>query len=893
MASPTNDPFHQSAIEKFNDAFKNQAAANRNDGYFKTPDRTPPPVSEPPPPTSSLAERAQLHGTFYNPAANGNDGYFKTPNRTPQPPPSFEPPKPQKVSDSFYQRELRNQQGLTQGRALNDNPGFRNPNPTSLADKMGIPTSASGSSGLSGLAPLLKGSGPGFGIGLGLTILPGVLQQGPKYFDPSNPNGIFAPTPEYREYQRTQPQRDALARKQVANALKNMGLPPWLNPFKDTSKTGESASKNSDKPNAESKKRFDVYHKLRFYENAGSGGYKEVDALSYRIVAFPKHLYPSTPPIMTARLIDDTYLREGTDAYAIYYKIWVYADSFTTFKIIEAGARMEPWTLEDLGIEPIPSPGGPNPEPPENLIPETNKPFLPPHVPDFHGYDTASPPTILDPNDFRSPSNKPPLSPMFPPTLPPVPKPLDPIQNPEPTNPKEQKPAPIVPTLPFNPFRTPPTPNPVQSPPTFEPTPQNPNQRLNDRGIFPARKADITASASGSPLSPDVQIGGDPVRLVTPAPKITKPPFETQPSNQPKPIPIPDNPLLPLAPLVVLPFLPFVPPVFPKPVNPTGTIDPNTADDITRSKVPPVPPTGTAPKCQDGCMAGLQSGQQSILDKLNGGGINTALSAGDALLLNTINEKLGIQVPGGISGFLQGFKEGFEKLSDWLHLDRVLNILTLTLTLQNAYFLCDSLKIVTLQMISDALSVIGIKNKEGDALNINQILDKSIEDILKQVLGVQELEGIKKEWKALSRIYQAGSNIINSVQSMAWSVLNALNIIGSANAQIGNALKKYKVLGERAFAWMNPSPNFHNKFFTATFNALNIVSNIDFVAQSVISARQSVDQIEQQSGEFQTDFTEATHPTPSEHKPTKAAETKAKTDSVGLAASEADLKNYN
>lgn len=287
-------------------------------------------------------------------------------------------------------------------------------------------------------------------------------------------------------------------------------------------------------------------------------------------------------------------------------------------------------------------------------------------------------------------------------------------------------------------------------------------------------------------------------------------------------------------------------------------------------------------------MAGLESGQASILDKLNSG-VNVA----DTGLLGVINNKLGDQVPGGISGFLGKFKEGFDKLSDWLHLDRLLNILTFTMTVQNAYFLCDSLKVVTLQMVSDALSVIGIKDKEGEALNINKIIDDDVEGLLKKILGEEQLVGFKKEWKALNRIFQAGSNIISAVQSMAWSILNALDIIGSTNAQIGNALKKYKVLGERAFAWMNPAPNFHNKFFTATFNALNIVSNIDFVAQSIISARQGLDQIEQQSTEFKTDYSDLTNPKPNEHKPTATAETKAKAESVGTVASEADINNLH
>jgi len=258
-----------------------------------------------------------------------------------------------------------------------------------------------------------------------------------------------------------------------------------------------------------------------------------------------------------------------------------------------------------------------------------------------------------------------------------------------------------------------------------------------------------------------------------------------------------------------------------------------------------------------------------LLNKLNAGA--NALQLG---LLNTINGKLGPQLPGGISTFLQGFKAGFEKLASWLHLDRALNIMTFIVTLQNAYFLCDGLKIVTLQMVSDGLALFGIADKEGNPLNLNEIIGHQTEELLKGILGVETLNGMKAEWKAFSRIYQAATNIMYAMQNMIFSVINALNVIGSWNAQIGNALKKYGVVGFQAFPWMNTSPNFHNKFFTAVFSALNVVSQLDFVAQSILSGRKTLDD----SGKQLTDLTEALSTATGENLPdNKPAKDKAAT----------------
>ena len=92
--------------------------------------------------------------------------------------------------------------------------------------------------------------------------------------------------------------------------------------------------------------------------------------------------------------------------------------------------------------------------------------------------------------------------------------------------------------------------------------------------------------------------------------------------------------------------------------------------------------------------------------------------------------------------------------------------------------------------------------------------------------------------------------------------------------------------------WFNPHPNFHNKFFTNINNTLNIVNNIDFVSQSILNARQSVDEIGKQSEELKKDIAEGTNPNkPPEHKPTAETEKKAKTDSHSAQPSAEDILN--
>ncbi|MDZ7966875.1 MAG: hypothetical protein RM368_18165 [Nostoc sp. DedSLP03] len=228
----------------------------------------------------------------------------------------------------------------------------------------------------------------------------------------------------------------------------------------------------------------------------------------------------------------------------------------------------------------------------------------------------------------------------------------------------------------------------------------------------------------------------------------------------------------------------------------------------------------------------------NLLDKINAGA-----NAAQLALLELINTKLGDLIPGGISGKLQ-------RLSQWLHLDRVLNILIWWQTLHNAYMLSANLGQTLTSAISNVLAAIGIKDAEGSPLNIGEILGSQFDSLAKSVIGESEWGGIKAEYKKWNRIYQAAANLMNSIQSIGYSILSALEVVGSWVAVIGNALRKWGEVGESAYRWMNPTPDFQNKFFTALETTENVVSQVDIVASEVLSVQDTVTQIGTQKTEF-------------------------------------------
>lgn len=368
--------------------------------------------------------------------------------------------------------------------------------------------------------------------------------------------------------------------------------------------------------------------------------------------------------------------------------------------------------------------------------------------------------------------------------------------------------APAVTPRPANPQRDQATPGrspiPPRAPNPSEPSPSTP-----------------TATPTGSPTdNPGItsQPGPGQQQIISPIPTPTKDPKQE----------------------FQIPFVP-IPPI------PARVPDfkPTTEGNPTGGNPPIQPPNNTDPPCKGNSCGQAQmqklDQQGNKLDQLQAGlqGIDLALLQAMNSKLDTINSKLGQQLPGGIAGKLT-------RLGQWLHLDRVLNVLTFTTTLHNAYMLSNGLSQTLFSMFSNVLAAIGIKDDEGSPLDVGSIIGKTVEAMAKEVLGVETVDGIKAAWKKFSRIYQAAANIIFSVQSIGFSIISILEILGSMTGKIGNALRGAGAVFERAYGWFNPQPNFQNRFFTALQRTEDFVSNIDAVASETLSIQETINQFGKQ-----------------------------------------------
>lgn len=324
---------------------------------------------------------------------------------------------------------------------------------------------------------------------------------------------------------------------------------------------------------------------------------------------------------------------------------------------------------------------------------------------------------------------------------------------------------------------------------------------------------------------------------------------------------------------------------------------PGTQPRGTGTPDPPPPPSTPSEPCR-----GSRCGQRQLerieaandrldnLERLLLGGGEAASTAAILRKLEQIDQKLGPQIPnGGIGNFIK-------RLWDNLGIAKILNVLTFITTLHNAKMLSQDVFETLFIAFDQALGLARLddflKNSEGEKISTSEWVGNQIEEFFKNLLGDDTVEEIKLKWQRLNRIYQAAQNVLFAFQSILFSIQEALEVIGQWVARIGNALKKYGVVFERAYQWMNPNPDFSNKWFTRLERAEELANALATVTGSIKEVQDSVEYFSTSRQELQTqletglDDPEQTAP---ENQPKAEAEAQAKTDSAPPEIEESDL----
>jgi hypothetical protein len=197
----------------------------------------------------------------------------------------------------------------------------------------------------------------------------------------------------------------------------------------------------------------------------------------------------------------------------------------------------------------------------------------------------------------------------------------------------------------------------------------------------------------------------------------------------------------------------------------------------------------------------IENNNKELREKLQ-----TTAQAVDLSLLTVINNKLGNQLTGGLSGFLT---DRFTKLWESRVIDRGINLVTMATSIHNAAMLSRNLADTLTVVIGNVLTLICIKDGDGVAKSINDAIGSTIENLIKGLIGSSNYTQLTETWAKANRIYQATTNIWQLTQDSFFAVAEGLEVVGQYNARIGNALKASGEVLENSYNWMSETINFH------------------------------------------------------------------------------------
>ncbi|MTJ11849.1 hypothetical protein FJR11_04405 [Anabaena sp. UHCC 0187] len=255
--------------------------------------------------------------------------------------------------------------------------------------------------------------------------------------------------------------------------------------------------------------------------------------------------------------------------------------------------------------------------------------------------------------------------------------------------------------------------------------------------------------------------------------------------------------------------------------------------------------------------------------------------------IGIINLKMGNIIPDGLSGWMLRF-------TSHQIVDRALGILSLAATLHNATQLSSNITVTLIQSMQNVIDLVGLKDSEKNNYDLADIIGKGVNGFLESILGAENLAGIKKEWNKYNRIYQASANVFNSLMSMGDRLTQGLQVIGGQNGKIGNALRAWGVVSEKAYSWMNPSPNFSNPLLTKLSSLEETASMVESVSQEPLNIKSAKEELEATSKELADSLEQKPGTTQAKPIP-EAAEVKReqdiiKTESAGKDLADKDLE---
>jgi hypothetical protein len=285
--------------------------------------------------------------------------------------------------------------------------------------------------------------------------------------------------------------------------------------------------------------------------------------------------------------------------------------------------------------------------------------------------------------------------------------------------------------------------------------------------------------------------------------------------------------------------------------------DPTTPGAFIQTRRAPRPPridvpTDNSCRCNGPILKALD-GQTA-----NNAAIQAQLSRIEANQNNPVSGFAALQVGQvGILGLLQSVNDFMRKAWEMTRMQKVLDVLTFIGVMHNVSMLSRGVGSTFLEVVGQGIQALGIRDEEGEVLDVHGMVTGGIETMLRSVLGSDVYDGISETWNKANRIISSASMIIWTVRSLFDTSLDLMEWIGENTGKIGNALKRWGVVGERDYNWMSERATAENRLRTKVSrvtgfieNAEDRVSTFGVATSGVIEIQEEIGQLEENFGNF-------------------------------------------
>jgi hypothetical protein len=232
-------------------------------------------------------------------------------------------------------------------------------------------------------------------------------------------------------------------------------------------------------------------------------------------------------------------------------------------------------------------------------------------------------------------------------------------------------------------------------------------------------------------------------------------------------------------------------------------------------------------------------------------------------------------------------------------LTQVMNVLSTAATLHNAAMLSANLgqtlgSIVT-ESVQTFAPMFGLDSEAVETFDFNDVLGKAVNETMENALGKDVWEGTKTTFTKLNRIVTTASNVVWTVQSIGDSTRSLVEFAAENTGKIGNALKKWRVVGENAYEWMPEQVDGRtatqrklDRMIEGLSNVEEAASSISSVVGDVRSISDEVKELKEQKTEFKKAIKDLQPKKNADNQPVKDEETERKAGSVAPEISKAD-----